>query len=167
MASTKSPDRDTTFLELLASGTGLQWTAAANLLLASRPPGFAALLLSDMPLTRLIAVFDAGNGGSFAGSLSGGVSDGIGVSPPGYPPFAMYRFESGPRTGYVVLATGPRTVYYSRTVTYQYQFGISQVCGDRPNRAEYLAAMPGLESNEAGPLIRDTRRPTSASASPT
>jgi hypothetical protein len=123
----KSPDRDAVLLELLRSARGLRWHAAANMLLLTRAPGFAAHLLSELRLVMRVTVSDEGNTASGGGTAGVSVGDGIGVNPSGFPPFAMYRFEIGATAGDVVLVSGPRTVYYSRTVEYRYQFGVSTV----------------------------------------
>ena len=138
-------DRDQMLLDWLASSSGSEWFAAANVLLDTKPPGFAAELLRNLNLRLDITVSEAGNrmtGGGGGGSA--GVADGIGFNPPGYPPHARYRFESGPRPGYVVLSTGPRTIYYTRTATYQGQFGISRTFISGPSdveRFDYLMSL--------------------------
>jgi hypothetical protein len=82
-------------------------------------------------------VSEEGNAGSGGGGGSG-VSDGIGINPAGFPPRATYRFESGPLAGLTVLSTGPRVVYYSRTVSYGWQFAVSEVDIGGPTGAERL-----------------------------
>jgi hypothetical protein len=74
------------------------------------------------------------------------VGDGIGENPAGYPPHAQYRFEMGPRTGVVILTIGPHTVYYSRTVSTAFQYGVYEVSEGGPSdvdRLAYLRAMLG------------------------
>lgn len=161
MTYAKSPDRDTTLLGLLPLAEGFQWPAAANLLLTTKPAGFAAALLSKLQLNLPIGVADVSEQGRMGVVPGGGapgvaVSDGVGVNPPGFPPFAAYRFESGPHTGHLVLTSGPRTVYYSRAVTYQYQFGISQVFSSA-NRLDYLAALANLTNSDT---VRRLLRPS-------
>jgi hypothetical protein len=45
-----------------------------------------------------------------------------GQNPRGYPPHAEYRFEDSPRPGFLVLASGPHPVFYSRSVTTEFQY---------------------------------------------
>jgi len=162
MALTREAERDAILLELLPASTGFQWPAAANLLLTTKPHGFAAALLTNLLLDLPIGVADfsaSGRTGVVAGGNAVGlaVRDGIGFNPPGFPPFAAYGFEYGPHTGHVVLASGPRTVYYSRTVTYEYQFGVSQTFSNDANRLDYLAALANLTKSEA---VRGLRQPS-------
>src|SRR5262245_5327913 len=118
--------RDEVLLDLLSSSGELRWYALANLLLRSRPNGFIQKVLAPMHLQLFVTVSEEGRMGS-GGVGGGGVGDGIGQSPADYPPRATYRLEIGPSPGCVVLSTGPRTVYYSRSVTYSFQFGVSEV----------------------------------------
>jgi hypothetical protein len=142
---TNSIERDPTLLDLFSRTSGTLWYGLANLLLQDRAPGFAGQLLKTLQLRLNLTVSDVGQGvGSGSGSLS--VGDGIGENPAGYPPHAQYRFEIGPRTGVVILTTGPHTVYYSRTVSTAFQYGVSEVSEGGPSdddRLAYLRAMLG------------------------
>jgi hypothetical protein len=143
--------RDEALLDLLAPATGFRWLAVANLLVRSRPKEFAVRVLRPIHLRLSVAVSDGGNDGVAAGIGSGGVGDGIGINPAGFPPRATYRFEGGPSPGCIVLSTGPHDVYYSRTVSYRWQFAVSEVLTGGPSDEERLryvqaSAFPGQGS---------------------
>jgi hypothetical protein len=102
------------------------WHAAGNLLAANRISGFALRLLRDIkvdlwvyvyrPDRRMIGINHRGPmGGKF-----GGVSTSRPV-PPDYPPVAVYQLQlaSEALPGNVLLAPGPRPVYYQRKVSSQ------------------------------------------------
>jgi hypothetical protein len=100
---------------------------------------------------RLDITVSEQGGMSSGGGSSGGAGDGIGVNPAGYPPRATYRFEAGPASGHVVLSTGPRTLYYSRSVSYQWQFGSSEAFTGGPSgsdRLTYVIAFTGQENSD-------------------
>ena len=106
-------DRDAALLPFVSSTTGPLWHAVANLLVVSKPPGFAARLLTGLRLTLFVHVTTDPNvlyGGSFGG---GGEHMGAGGHAAGFPPLADYRF-SFDRPGATVLSLGPRRVYYER-----------------------------------------------------
>jgi hypothetical protein len=130
--------RDVVLLDLLTSATDFRWFALANLLLQSRPNGFAIKAITPIRLNLFITVSQQGTVSSGGGGSAGAVGDGIGINPPGYPPHATYRFESGPWPGHVVLSTGPHDVYYSRTVSYGWQFGASEAYIGGPSGADRL-----------------------------
>jgi hypothetical protein len=148
--------------DLLDRSSGFPWFAVANRLLARKAPGFAAQLLDAVHLTLRVAVSDGGTVSVGSGSgLGAGVSDGIGVNPAGYPPCALYRFEIGPLPGYVVLSTGPRTIYYSRRLEYQWQFGVSETGIGGPDdheRLTYLRAMLTASTGAAAEPIEAERQ---------
>ena len=141
-------DRATTLLDLARSTNGLRWFAVANALLEASAPGFAYLILKDVQFRILVAVSEDGTRtvGESAGS-SCGVADGIGLNPSGFPPKALYSLGLG-TNGEIVLSSGPRTVYYRRTVEYQAQFGAStfDVAGPTDEeRFQYVTALAGSE----------------------
>jgi hypothetical protein len=143
--------RDDVLLDLLTPATGFRWFAIANLLAGSRPKGFAAKILPPIHLRLSVTVSEEGNVWSgVGGGGSVGVGCGIGVNPAGFPPLATYRFEGGPWPGYVVLSTGPQNVYYSRRVSYGWQFGVSENSRESPTDLERLRyvqsyAFPGQD----------------------
>jgi hypothetical protein len=144
--------RDEVLLDLLTSATGFRWFAIANLLARSRPKKFAVTVLPPIHLRLFVTVSERGNAGGGEGGVSGGVGDGIGINPAGFPPRATYRFESGPWPGYVVLSTGPYNVYYCRTVSYGWQFGVSEVSRAGPSDWERLRYVQAYAFPEQEPV---------------
>jgi hypothetical protein len=157
--------RDDVLLDLLTPATGFRWFAIANLLARSRPKGFAVKVLPSIHLRLSVTVSERGNAGGVEGGSSGGVGDGIGINPAGFPPRATYRFESGPWPGYVVLSTGPHNVYYSRTVSYEWQFGVSEVSRAGPSDWERLRYVQAYAFPEQEPVdhVRQLANGTRAS----
>jgi hypothetical protein len=139
-------------MEIVARASGAPWFAAANLLLARRAPGFAAALLSDVALTVTISVSHDGTVGLSAGTGIFGVSSACGASmgiAPGLPPWPYYRLSMLPQAGDVVLALGPKPVYYRRFVASAGTtpaFGDSSISGPTiDDRLTYLAALGRIE----------------------
>lgn len=150
--------RDAVLLDLLTSATACRWFALANLLVQWRPGGLAVSpnvlvlnILTPIQLNLLITVSEQGSVSSGGG---GGVAigDGIGMNPAGFPPRATYRFEMGPSPGFVVLSAGPRPVYYSRTVSYGWQFGVSELVLGGPTGAERLRYVQAYAFPEQEPF---------------
>ncbi len=70
------------------------------------------------------------------------------MNPSGFPPTALYEFGLLPSKGYIVLSTGPRTLYYSRRIEYKPQFGAAAfdvVAPSDEERFQYVTAMAGSE----------------------
>jgi hypothetical protein len=148
----RADDPAPVLLDLLRTASGFRWYALANLLAETKTPGFAKQLFASLTVRVSIAVSEQGNTGRVSGGVLGAsVGDGVGINLPGYPPIAIYRFESGPRRLERVLSTGPRVLYYSRTVSYAFQFGVSDssVSGpDDDDRVAYLRTLlPGGAEN--------------------
>jgi hypothetical protein len=143
---TRSNDRVPVLVDLLADASGSQWYAAANMLLDDKAPGLAAHLLRTVRLRLTITVSEGGNRMRGAGGGSGtwGVGDGVGQSPPAFPPHAAYRFEFSPRPGLSVLAHGPRPLFYSRTVHTTLQYPVSALHIGGPGDDDRLAYLHTL-----------------------
>jgi hypothetical protein len=119
----------------------------ANLLSRRSPPGFAATLLEGIRLELVVTLSDSDDVGIPSGLLGGfsGIADGFAQKPPGFPPHAVYRWDSQ-RAGSSILSTGTRTLYYTRDATALMQFPVSQPSGPPPtvkDRFEYLSAILG------------------------
>jgi len=149
MSAAAAPERGEVLERWFGSTrSGLEWYAIANLLLKeSAPPrGFAAHVLTGVKLTLAISVTD---GSIPAGIGSGvgfgaGVADGIGQNPRGFPPHAVYDFESARTPGSILLSTGPKDAFYSRRVTNDFQFGVATLLVATPSvdtRLDYLNAI--------------------------
>jgi hypothetical protein len=147
-------DEDTIapLLDLLDSQQGVRWLAAANLLLPRRPPGLASVLLSNIEIQADLEIRSSdGWSGSVVGGVAGGAADYGAASEPGFPPHVSYCLTSLPHRGATVLATGPVTIYYQRSVS---SHGSMGRCDERSvtaptsqHRLDYLAALRGSSSN--------------------
>jgi hypothetical protein len=93
------------------------WLAAGNVLVRTRPPGFAALLLTRFTQHVMVSVVDAGFGG---GSGGGGSECGfsLGASKARWPSVGLYLLTQFPERMPGLTATflvgGDTTVYYWR-----------------------------------------------------
>jgi hypothetical protein len=140
--------RDAALVGVLRTAHGYQWYGAANLLLANKPPGFAAELLRGLTLTLTVTVSDSVKDGGVLSGVVGGVGggDGQGQLPAGFPPYAHYSF--GRASGAILLAFGPRPVFYTRAVYSAFQFWLSGSGIGGPydrDRLEYLEEIQGLD----------------------
>ncbi len=140
------PERDQLLMDHFKSiRGGDMWFAVANLLLVRPPAGFASTVLKQLKLHLTIVVSDGGNIGQGSAHGGGGIADGIGQRPKDFPPYAFYRFEDA-ASGASVLSTGPRTVYYSRTLFTDWQYPTATPIGGGPydqDRLDYVAAILG------------------------
>jgi len=99
------------------------WLAAGNVLLKTRPPGFAALLLTGFTQHLTVSVVDAGFGG---GSGGGGGECGFSLRAPKarWPSVGLYLLTQFPERMPGLTATflvgGDTTVYYWRVETGNY-----------------------------------------------
>jgi hypothetical protein len=119
LLANSSEGRDAALLPLVSSTGGQAWNAVANLLLQTRPPGFAFRLFDGLRLKLNVQVIDVPNStGVIGGGSVGGVTErgGIVLTAPGMPSIPHYLFAvEGP--GAAVLAYGPVTVYFVRRVS--------------------------------------------------
>jgi hypothetical protein len=106
-------DRDAVLLEHLGVTTGFEWQAVGNLLLRSKPPGFAFRLLDGLRLQVTVYVTDQPNVGFGSGAGGGVEGCNLAFPAPGFPPLADYQFAT-PGAGATILSIGPETVYYVR-----------------------------------------------------
>jgi hypothetical protein len=119
------------------------WLAAGNVLIETRPPGFAALLLSRFTQHVTVSVFDSGHGGGFGGGASEcGFS---GRAPKaGWPSVGLYSLtqfpERMPELTATFLVGGETTVYYWRIEPGNYDNppDFAGTCDDG-NRDQYRA----------------------------
>ncbi len=119
----------------------VRWLGLCNLLAGMKAPGFAAALLRDLTVRVAVSVSEDGSG--WGGGFGSGVSIGCGGAglPNGFPPRVDYRLTTSDARNAVVLAPGPRTIYYVRRVDAS---GDSVEDIDRDSaRIEYLSWMLG------------------------
>jgi hypothetical protein len=144
--------RDAVLLRRLSTSKGYQWFAAANLAVTSRLPGFASQLLRQVTLRLVVDVIDPPNDSGLlvlapvtVGMDGMAIGDGIGQNTAAYPPRAEYRFAGTavtPLTGDAL--SGPVTVYYTRQLHDEFQFGTASYEIGGPSdvdRLRYLAHM--------------------------
>ena len=151
-------DRDAVLLPLVSSTDGAFWNGIANLLLVTRPPGFAMRLLTGLRLTLVVHVTNNANLGVFGGAGTSGEHSLYGALAAGFPPLADYRFSFA-RPGATVQSVGPRTVYYERRLQTQpafQRFRYSSPEGpSNTDRVDYLNALIG-----EGRALQERTEPT-------
>jgi TonB family protein len=162
-----SGDRDAFLLERLNGRGNFEWQAMANLLLESKPPGFAFRLLEDLQLRLIIYVTDdpgRGFGNASGSAVENDSSETIG--PSGFPPLAEYQFALA-RPGATIMSTGPQTVYYARRMRSP---GVIPQPGSLPakpsavDRVQYLNAL--VKERFASAPLRATTSETLVWANP-
>jgi hypothetical protein len=148
-------NRVPTLLGLLKEAKGLDWYVTANLLLRDKAPGLASHLLQNVRLQLIVSVSEDGNTSSISGGgLGGGVGDGIGQNLKGFPPHPSYRFEMAMSPGFIVLADGPRPVFYSRIVHTEFQYGVSTLYNGGPDDEDRLKYLQAMVDPFAEPTLR-------------
>lgn len=104
-------------LPLASSPNDYVWLAANNLLYIWRSETWYQGLLAEIAPTHRFRVKDPDDTtGSGEGSGGGRCAHGILRTPEGFPPVAHYWFATEPASDFVVLASGPRNMYYRRWV---------------------------------------------------
>ncbi len=141
-----------------------QWLTVNNLLLRLRSARLFVKTLEELRITHKFTVVDHDGIGFGDGSGYGGVSDGIRQLPKHFPPIGLYQLIVYAGEGYVLVAKGPRDVYYRRTVVptnHQAGWGIPfSSWDDQQERLEYLAALNQMTVEQtkqvfwAGSVIR-------------
>ena len=126
-----SPSVDKALLELLPTeegiGSGVEWYAMADLLLAHRAQGFAASLLREIKVVGYFSVCDPGDcektGLGMAAAMSVGGEGMLAANPvPGTPPWPIYTlqpiFENPaiPSRSSTIVVSGPVSIGYHRRV---------------------------------------------------
>jgi hypothetical protein len=92
------------------------WLAANNLLCERKSQAWYEANLAQIGVTNKFTVSDPGSGGFGGGSGGSVYVDGIAALPKGFPPAALYTLTDYPSNGDALLARGPTSVYYRRTV---------------------------------------------------
>jgi hypothetical protein len=123
------------------------WLAANNLLFERKSQRWYESIWQEIGITHRFDVTDASDSSGYGdgGSAGGVCGDGVLAMPNGFPPVTICTLKDAAFAGNVVLAEGPRTVYYSRTIVptdKQVGFGscISQVNRETV-RVAYLARL--------------------------
>jgi len=129
---------------------GEEWLLVSNLLFHMHSGPFFASILQEKTISHTFRVQDGGFSGDYIGGGVGGAScgDGAGGFPKGFPPIGRYQLTVAPEAGDVVVAEGPKNVYYRRIVVpkdSQIGWGVCSVSVDpEMRRKEYLAAIGSL-----------------------
>ncbi len=139
-------------LGVLARDKYDEWFAAANTLLGRRASGLAVSIIRALRIP--VHVYITRDGRTTGGGSGTGMGVGMGCgaigAARGLPPWADYRLATSAHPGYVVLSTGPTTVYYQRIVTAAGSTPARSVVErDGPaadDRLRYLAALAGLSA---------------------
>ena len=149
VASLAGEDADDFLRDVMHRAKGLDWFAAANILLARNPRALVVPLLGSLRLKVKVFVVDDGHMMGSGGGGAAGVGCGSGGLAPGLPPWADYGLTSSVYAGVTVLATGPTPVYYRRTVAPAGRTPSgSTVFLDGPtgdDRLNYVAAAVGID----------------------
>jgi len=125
-----SPEVDAALLQLLQTeeglGTGVEWYAMADLLLAHRASGFAASLLRKVKITLRVTVTDPVEDNRVSVSIQGpsmGGEGSLGVTfAPGVPPWPLYTLLRVPENQIVLqrsstfVVSRPVSIGYNRRV---------------------------------------------------
>jgi hypothetical protein len=145
---------------------GEEWVLVSNLLFRMRSGRFFASILQEKTITHTFHVTDTGGagGGGKGGFERGGCGPGGMVQfLRGFPPIGRYGLTLTPQTGDVVVAEGPKIVYYRRIVVTkngQAAWGECSVSTDpEVLRTEYLAAIGGILNGFDVPRVRNIFEP--------
>jgi hypothetical protein len=93
------------------------WLAANNLLFERKSQRWYEALLGEIGFAHRFVVTDPDRGAGFGGGVGGGVTAcGVSTMPKGFPPVTLYTLRDYGVKGDVLLAQGPRSVYYERAV---------------------------------------------------
>jgi hypothetical protein len=146
-------DSEDAMMRLAGRKPDILWLAANNLLLHMKSPRWYASTLADLSITHEFIVVDGSSEG-FGGGTGGGMcGDRIAAMPQGFPPVAIYNLTDNGERGSVLLAEGPKSVYYKRTIVptgEQVGFGSCTSILDRAAiQIEYLAQLARVEPGKA------------------
>jgi len=97
------------------------WLAAGNLLMMSRPAGFAAAVLAGLTVHAHVTVVSPTGGGGLGGGSWGSCGSSIPPDKKDWPPVGNYFVvNSGPVNGSILLAAGADSAFYVRKVDAAY-----------------------------------------------
>src|SRR5579863_484838 len=97
------------------------WLAAGNLLMISRPAGFAAAILAGLTVHAHVTVVSPNSGGGLGGGSWGSCGSSIPPDKKDWPPVGNYFVvNSGPVNGSILLAAGADPAFYVREVNAAY-----------------------------------------------
>ncbi len=150
-------DEETLFEIRKADLTEPQWLLVNNLLLQKKPPRFFSQLLDEVEITHTILIVDGDSSGVGGGSGGGSWACGVRQMPRGFPPVGLYQLIAYAERGAIVIAKGPRDVYYRRTVAPtdgQVGWSVGRVSWNaRQERLAYLAVLTKSETSRMRHLL--------------
>jgi hypothetical protein len=139
-----------------------EWLAVSNLLFRMRSGQFFASILQEKTMTHTFGIQDTGGfgGGGRVGPGGGECGDDIVGFPKGFPPIGKYQLTLTPQAGDVVLAEGPKNVYYRRIVAPKDGRTAWRVCEVAPDPegrlAEYFGVIGLLDFNSERTIFEPT-----------
>jgi hypothetical protein len=140
---------DPLLLDLGARANGPEQLALANMLLERRTPGTAALFLKSLKIEACLYIVDEASVEHPGEVMTGTPAFVVGRGRAGgYPPLAYYWLTDEPRPGDIVLATGPKDIFYQRVLSSPGSTpGVSMfgVIFDQKDRLRYIAALAGRD----------------------
>ena len=147
LLSKLGPEGNRPLLDLGARANGPELLAIANMLLERRAPGTAALLLKNLKIEASLTILDEASA-EHPGEVMLGTPTFLiaGDRAAGYPPLAYYWLTDEPRGGDIVLATGPRNIFYQRVLSspgFTPEVSAFGVNFDQKDRLRYIAALAG------------------------
>jgi hypothetical protein len=155
----RSPDGEESLQRLAdAKWFSLPWLAANNLLWQKKSARWYRGLLEEVSVTHTFVVLDPGSGAGVGVGFGCGTcaSGGGQPDPQGYPPIVRYTLGLKAATGSVVVAAGPHTVYYSRTMATD----CPDVLDIEAVREGYLGALADVSEKEVHARLQETTRVT-------
>jgi hypothetical protein len=157
----RDPESSPTLLRLRTDeARPLVWLAANNLLFERKSQPWFATLLGELRITHRLTAVDTARPIGRAGHGGGICGDGITRFPKGYPPVVHYELHDNGQRDAVLLAHGPRDVFYSRVVAPTDQQAGTGTCStmvDHPSmRLAYLAALHDTPAYEVEKLFQDS-----------
>ena len=164
----RAPGAEDSLLRLAAAhGSDEEWLAANNLLFDRKSPRWYESILGDLKITLRFTVIDAetvresngGVGGGYCGdTLVPRMPEGGGGGGGGFPPIAHYMLRRKPERGSVLLAEGPHSVYFQRTIQLPGHSGGFGMCSsplDRDGtRFDFLARLADIPPSRAEIVFR-------------
>jgi len=135
---------------------GLEWMAASNALIRLHTPGFAAAVLTEIPLTHQFRVSESGSalGRGRGGSISSGRPPAF-HAPRDFPPVRLYRLTT---TGGDLVSDGAPAIYAFRLdfepgVDAELAWPVEGTCPTCLDRG-YLAQMAHVTPQEIDSVVR-------------
>jgi hypothetical protein len=141
-------ERNALLLDLGEHANGAELLAIVNMLIEHRTPGTAALLLKNLKIYSSLVLVDEGSqdpGEAMVGTPTFMIA---GDPAAGHPPLAYYWLTDEPRRGDIVLALGPRSIFYQRVLSppgVTPEVAMFGVNFDMKDRLRYISVLAGQD----------------------